>query len=565
MPPGGLFPAAPIYDRLDAGILSASLSGGVDSQWKDPTGFLPTLTFGTSTKTDQPFPSLPSVDHDGATVPGFGSEVWFDRVHIIPTQLELGNILSTQQRTIEVFNAFRVDRDVNNVVNNAGGGITFPGLPSLPHTIGTFNSLVINVTISTDGPPVVDGNIAIVLDIGTQLSLVTGRRVVMFPARPEADLREELLFLTDIIESWDGTEQRIRVRDRPRQRLVFEVLEESLERQQLQALLFEWLPRIWGVPLWFEERQLQADAATNDTTIQVDTTNAHFRAGGLVLIYEDQLNFEAFEIDSLTASSLTLTSALASDHAAADTTIIPVELAYARTQPSAPVFPLGQTRLTMEFTSIQPPDLADLTGWTMHNGRVVLDDPNLMRGRQKSESWQRRVQVLDPRAGNVRQFEITDRSRLVSSKVFYASTPALLWDIRQLLHSLGGSHKSFYLPSFRGDLSVVSTIAGGSDTVNVSNVGFTDLVAQRQPFGQLRLVKTDGTAHVRDITSSVEISETVERITVDSFFEGSPIPVPDILRLELMPLVRVRDDRARLTHSRPGRAVVEAEVITVKE
>lgn len=566
----GLFPSATIYDRLDVGgILSASLNGGVDSFWQAPAGFQQfdlTCLQNSSVKTDNDFPSLPSQNFSGDCLPTFGSEVWFDKIHVIPDLIALGNILSTQVRQIQVFSSFRSgNKELTTVDNNAGAGINIT-LPTLPFALEPYATLAVGVTISPEGPPVINGNITFNTDVRTAVVLITGQRVTVFTARPETPVEEVLEFLTDVMEARDGTEQRVTVRSVPRQRLTLKFLEEELERQNLDNLLFDWLARVWGVPIWQEERRLQADAAATDLTVQVDTTFSQFRAGGLALVFTDQFDAEALEIDSLTASSLTFTSPLLRAHSASNTTVMPVNLAYARTQPSAPRLRLGQQRLTMEFVTLDNQDVSDSSAFSVYKTKVLLDDPNLvLGGDRKGGQWTRRVEVLESPSGDPRQFGVTDRSRLVSSKGFFADGAQGVWQVRQLVHALKGSRISFYLPTFQNDLTLEADIGASATTFDVTKTGFHDFVQGRQPFGAVTLVKTDGTRITRDITGTAEFDDDTDRITIDTAFDSVAIPTSEVARMELTMLVRIRDDKVSFTHTRPGRAVVEMDVITVKE
>lgn len=560
---GVLWTAAIVYDRVVASVYPAGVTG-VASDWSLPiAGVIPgTFPTGTISGGDSSPPA--QVNSTGELWVEHG-DVWFGKLIIVPQAIALGNLLSTVTRTIELFNSYGVDKDYTTFVNNAGLGITITNQPGLPATIGTFNSIVLDVEITTTGPAVINGTLDFTVGGELLLALLTGSRVVLLPARPEKPVKEILEFKTDIIEAKDGTEQRIRVRDLPRQRIEMEYFGDEDESAHIHNLFFDWLGRLWGVPIWWEERQLGADAAIGATVLTVPTDYGDFRVGGTVLVYEDQFNFEAVEIDSFTANDITLTSPLLRGHLAKDTTVLPVRFAYARPNgPSEQHLTQGQSRITVIFTTIDNVDLADASAFPTYEGQVLLDEPNLIRGTSIGENWSQRAVRHDSIAGLLVQLPRNDRSRLATRKSFYSASPQRLWEVRQLLHFLQGSVAPFYLPSFRPDMRVTVDIGASAVTMDIKNIGFTDFVAQRQPFQNLRLLLKDGTAFVRQITDSTVIDLNTERITVDSSFSGSPILIADIRRVELVALVRIKNDRVTLEHNVPGYASVSMEVVTVQ-
>ena len=560
-----LWPSAILYDRVVAGVYP-SIIDGTSSVWVLPiTGVIPdSFAKSGATSGGDASPGTP-VNSTGILWDQFGGLAWFGQVIISPTLLALGNLLATQVRTIELFNSTGGDVSYTAFVNNVGAGVTITNQPGLPATIGTFNSIVLNVQISTVGPPTISGTLDFTVNSVLLLTALTGARVVMLPARPEKPVKEVLEFRTDIMEAKDGTEQRVRVRDNPRQRINLEFFEEDDEAANLRNLLFDWLPRVWGIPIWWEERQLGAAIAVNDLTITVDTTFGDFRVGGIVMIFEDQFNFEALEIDSFNATTITFTSPVLRTHAVKDTTVMPVRFAYANPNgPGEKHLIQGQSRISMDFTTIDNVDLADATPFPTYKGQVLLDEPNLIRGANISEGWSRRTVSLDPIAGPPVQLPMNDRSRLATRKSFFSATPQRLWEIRRLMHFLQGGVKPFYLPSFRPDVRVTVDIGASATIINIRNIGFTNFVVQRQPFQNVRLLKTDDTSFIRQITGSVVVDSDTEQITIDTAFSGSAIPVTDIKRLELVALVRMKKDRVTFEHALPGYAGVSMEVVTVQ-
>ena len=137
----------------------------------------------------------------GALAPNFGAD-WYDRIHVIPGRLALGNVISNLTRQIEVWNAWGSARMLSSVAaSGTTGGITLAGQPAPPLGFGPLQSRLYTLTVSTAGDPVIDAGYA--FDFGAERPLlsVTGRRIVVWSFRPDwsAGVTERLTWLTDVL------------------------------------------------------------------------------------------------------------------------------------------------------------------------------------------------------------------------------------------------------------------------------------------------------------------------------------------------------------------------------
>lgn len=558
---GVVWPSPVLFDRFTSGDLpNVITSNGTNAFWT-PSGAL-AMSLLAGDPDDSSNPSVGGSNYGGELWRTFGND-WFGKIILLPTSLNLGNVLSTQLHKLEIFNSFGISKNLTSFTNNSDSGISITDLPGLPAAIGTFNSIILTMKVVTTGPPSIVGT----LDFGTtEYTLVltlSGSRLVLFPYRPEQPLQEILESLTDILRSQDDSEQRVRARQTPRQSYSMTVFEEDVEASDLRVHMFDYQARLWGVPNWHEERSLGADVSAGLDTVVVDTTYSEFKVGGLAVMHRGARDFEVLEVKSLTASSLVFTSVLEKSYLAKDTSVIPVKLGYIRGNPGSQRFILGEEKLRVVFDIVDVDDSGDLTPWAMYDGRVILDY-NAVSGETLREEWRRRAPRLDNQVGRILQFQLADRSRFSTSKGFVFQNSQELWELRQLFHGLHGSQVAFWLPTFRRDLFLSTDIGAGSSTIDVDNIGYTDFVFQRAPLTNVRLIKTDGTAITRKITNSTVISSAVERLTVDSAFSGSAIPASDVERIEFLMLCRVADDRMEIEHERPGEGTARVGILAVK-
>jgi hypothetical protein len=551
------------HERLIPTTLTLSLNVPLSNRWQAPSladynvevGLLTVSGYARSTF------DPPNVSLVGYPVPVFDDD-YFDQILLNPAQLNLGNLLSTQTRSVEVASTYLTPRVWNGITNNIGPGSVLANLPSFPYTILPFGNYVLQLTLEALGPPAIQGDLLFDFDV-VDLSLpVTGRRLVIFPFRPQSGVDETLEWATDILEAYNGDEQRMSLLDAPRQRIQYDVRTSGQDDSKLGAMLYDWLARIWGVPVWWEQQPLVNGLAAGVTEIPCDTTVGDFRVGSLVLIYENSVVFEAYEIESMTSVAITVGAPTLNTYSS-QAVVLPVRQAYAKTTPQRTREQSGDALSKIEFLTLDNEDLSNVTGATTYDGKVLLDDFNYTDG-SSSESWARPVVIIDNTSGRVLQSSRTDRSKITSRKRWEPLGLADVWRVRRLLHSFKGSRISFWLPTFNNDLVLVQTIGASATSIRVQDTFYTTYVQSRRPLADIRVTLVNGTVYTRRITGS-EVDGTDEVLTLSASLSGSPITVAQVQRIELMMLVRIENDKAKFKHLRAGEAIVEIDVCTVKE
>lgn len=535
----------------------------------DPTFAL----YGTVTRGVKP--GYQKFSHAAYVMPGYDEDL-FNHFLVVPSALALGNLLSDQAKTLEIANMYFIDKEVSGVVNHAGGGINFPGLPSLPVTLHPFSSLIVSVAISAAGQPTINGTIELdAADVGganpQALSVpVTGQRITLWVWSPEQFYTEEIQWATDVIESYDGTEQRISMRLTPRQVLTFTNFQTDPQQDiQMRLALFNWMAQVWGVPIWWEQAPMTAQMNSGDVSIPVNTANADYRVGGLVFIRNPMNQTEAFEINTITTNAITITSGAVNTYPKGSQ-VMPIRTAYAKTQTQQQVYIVGAEKLNIQFTTLDNVDLSAIAGsFTTYQGLVVLDDINFVDD-MLSESMDRHgVVAMDNISGILYQQFATDRSRVYSIKTWWTDTKDQIWPIRQFFHALRGSQKTFWLPTNRNDLQLAASISGGATTFSVKYSGYSLFGLDKnglpmRPFGDLRITLTNGTKILRQILGAVSVGGVTETFTVDSTITATTLTVSQVARIEFLQLMRIADDKALLTHDHPGRSQIVINCVGVK-
>lgn len=478
-------------------------------------------------------------------------DFWYEKIHLLPRLVqELGNIISTQVINVELYNAHRTDDIIiTSVTDNLDPGVVMTGVPVPPFTINSQRSLSAQVTINTTGGFNVDSSYTFHAEDSTSYTLyITGTRIVLFPIRPEAPLREHIIFDTTILEATDGSEQRIANRKNPRG--MFEMtIKES--RQRMEMLLFDRQSKIVATPAWHEPSFLTSDITAGDYTVNVNTTDyANFYVGGHAIVFKDEFTYDALLIDSMTSTSLTFDSPVTNNYSSSNKKIhvMPLMVAWFNHQVSAAKNVYNEQTFSIRLdVDATDHDIADASSWNTYDGKVFLDDPNMIDGNVLAEVLERKVLVLDNVTGFMAQHSIWERNKRRSFKGFKTNTREELWKLRKLLHYLKGQQVSFYIPTFSKDLIPNQTLVNTTSVFNMDNIGYTINARDRFPKDYFRMHLTNGTILTRGIVNSSEISTAVEQLTVDAPWPYD-IQIDDIERIEFLEKIRINVDDIVITH-----------------
>lgn len=128
-----------------------------------------------------------------------------------------------------------------------------------------------------------------------------------FPLPPSGQVTETLEFLTDVVLTHDGSEDRTPNRSVARKSFAFDIPTNLNTVQGPFNLAYQNLRGKWAVPLWSEGQFVGTVAGTE---ISVDPSISDFREDGLVLIYQNSRVWEVAQIATVGGDKITLTSSV---------------------------------------------------------------------------------------------------------------------------------------------------------------------------------------------------------------------------------------------------------------
>lgn len=118
---------------------------------------------------------------------------------------------------------------------------------------------------------------------------------------PISPVKETLSFLTDIVDTHNGGEDRTPLRSKPRQSYAY-TFPVSLETMaKLFNIQYGAIRKKWALPIWTEAQQV---AVVSGTSIAVDTALSDFRVGDFVYIYASKSKSYIRQILAIDAASI---------------------------------------------------------------------------------------------------------------------------------------------------------------------------------------------------------------------------------------------------------------------
>jgi len=508
---------------------------------------------------------LPRAGLTGAADRSFRDD-WYHRIHVRPAAIDFGNLVSAVSHPVEVWNAFLSPVSLNAIEGTGADGVSLSGQLPPPLVYGALASRVHTVVASTQGSPVLSARYVLRFSNGARSTLtVTGRRVVVFGFAPNwaSGITERLAWLTDVLESYDGSEQRIRLRSVPRRSFEFQLDLAGQNVRVLETLLHAWAARVFAVPVWTDRTVLAVPLSLGATAVSVsDAANADYRAGGLVAFWSDNQHHEVGEILSLAGNALTLKQPLSRGWPAGARGF---PARFARIDGDAvvahPTDALASARVRLEVED--PSVVPAIDGPSAYRGYRVLEwRPN--RIEDLTDTWRRKLAVLDYGTGPVSVDDLSGRPVVGKRLRFTFRSRATIQAFRAWLHARQGRAVPFWLSSGQSDVEVTRPIHAADQHLAVRNIGYARYLASPTIRRDVAIRVAGGAVHYRRITGATEISEDEELLTLDSGL-GVTIPLSRVLQVSFLDLVRLEADAQELFWETDGIVQAVLEVLTVQE
>lgn len=491
---------------------------------------------------------------DGFHAAGFLADYYY-RVHVRPRVIELGNLLSTQVRDVEVWSAYFEPQLLSSLSQVGTDGITLTQPQVPPTSFAALEARTYTLNISTNGAPVINALYTFNFPTDHPTLTVTGRRVVVWPFIPQTEHRETLEWQTDVLPSFNN-EQRLALRTAPRQAFSHEFQLDTYQFSKAKAIATQWAHRVYGIPVWAEATRV-GPLLAGTTELMLDTANADYRDNDIVLVWESDTHFVAAENLQVLSDRIVLKLPLEDSYQNAYV----APLRFART-PQGMSFRRNAHDITVAnatFQVVQNKDLGAAVGYPQYRGKDVLTDRTILVS-DLNERISRSVDEFDNGSGPI---AVDIKNSWVSSAkaiTFDTLTRAQRWAARRWIHSRRGRQKAFWLPSWNPDLILLEDVGPTGAALTVRPIGYPLYYGVKDIVIQL---KNGSRVFARVLSGSVD-SNGNEVLSLAAQV-GTGFTVADVELICFMSHVRLNTDRVEIRHTYAGRATTVVPVMETPE
>lgn len=500
----------------------------------------------------------------GSVLPSYFQDYYF-RIHANPSSLDLGNLLSSQSRTISFWNAFLVPVNVTSVGLDVpeGMGVVPPvGYETTPFNLPALTEITYTLSVSLDGPPNINASLIFASDEGTYSIPITGSRVTLFSFLPDwgPGLDETLSARSSVYRAPDGTEQSVSMRRRFRRSFSIPYTVKDVDAQLFENLLFGWQSRLYGLPIWPEQSYLSAPIVNGTTAFEADISDRTFVPNGLVMVFsgKDHTNGEVREILSLTSSGGSVKVPFDKSWPAG-ARIVPVALAAAEPQVQGVRHVPTVMQIAVSFDcepSATDPNMPEATAPALYRGYELY---------LKRTNWRSSLPVnsvsdvnrIDFQGGTFKLRSSSGFSSIGRSHVFTFKTLAEIADFRAWIRRRLGKAVGVWMPSGAEDFTPAGVITSANLDFLVKTNGYAALVAQNESRRDIFIKLRNGQYFCRRITDSLDLGDGTTRLSIDQNL-GITVNPEDVYQFSLLSFYRLASDDVTLHWYVPG--VIESTV-----
>lgn len=354
---------------------------------------------------------------------------------------------------------------------------------------------------------------------------------------------ERLEWLTDVLQSESGAEQRRKLRQYPRRSLEASFSRFGDNRNLIDSYLTGVGQRFGLVPLWWDETPI-SNAYAGSVDVFGDFNLREFFANDVVLIRRPGLlDYELNVIATRSPTQLTLLYGTQKD--IVNATITPLRVAQVRDQ-------LGGTQLTdavrqyqLRFYTIEAADYT--TGWTFPiynrtNLAVLNWIPNY---REKLDlTYDRVAYTWDNQVGNP---YIVDPGATATTNEKYGYTiygREAMHDFKSNIYKMAGRWRELHVPTGHDEFVLTRDISNSEGALIVARSGYNQYALSQQAIRKDILIEMyDGSVKFNTIISS-RVVEDEEWLFLSETIDS--VPKEQVRRISYMPRSRLDIDAVEI-------------------
>lgn len=430
---------------------------------------------------------------------------FYEHIHFSPDPFSFGDVVEVQSKSLNIWNAFLISKTLSSLDT----GDSLLEMNPVPTVLAPLESYSTNLIASPGGTDNLDATMLFTWSgIPVRKLHVTGTRVAVFPYQARPQWQEVYEWVTDVIKSVNGTEQRTRLRQNPRITLNVEYPIPLDDKRRANNLAYGWLKGGWILPIWTDILEA-GPVSRGATSLAVATAETSLLYADKLVVWESYRKYEAVNVVSNNGSTIVIEEGLTNTYAN------PIILAAAKVRPNT-----GIVRSTSGYSSVISSAFRVL-GWpypaesvpSQYKGEdVCLDLQFLAEAGTVTDNYLTRVDEVSNQVANSEFFfpwTDTQQARIYNVNNDNASETLAF---KRWLARRAGKQRPFWSPTFEEDFRL-------QQSGNIS----TGLICQSDSYSTFASRRThiaiqfkDGTWAFREIINHTTEADGLYNLSLDT-------------------------------------------------
>jgi hypothetical protein len=490
-------------------------------------------------------PTKPDHTDTSRLMPGMESD-YYNNVWVIPDLIEVRNPPIGVPQEFGIWNACL---QPNEILNVYGDGTI--GLESSVESGEEYKRLQLirhSITLTPLAPIEIDASYIFNFLIGAGSLIFKASRAVVLYEPAEAPLKQVYEWKTDVIRAYDGQEQRVLIRPKPRCHLEYNILFTSDAKIRTQrANLFTSISSPMVFPLWHEAFYLNTQASQGTKDLYGDFSLRDFKVGDfLLLVSSSNSHSELVKVFFESDGHIILENDLNANFPSG-TTVYPCEVAYINDGTRISRFPVNVAQMVVSGKVIEIKSLGGRTASLTTFDNLPLLDVRPLNNSLVDDAFTINSEEVD--FGNVyRVYASQELPRVSGKREYVIRSRQELQFFKLFLDTIAGQSKPFYCPSFREDLRIAVQPEQGSSQLDIfSEEQYAQDWYKSDAHKSIMLVTMDGARQPKKVTSAVDNQNGTTTISIDPPLTDTVLG-STIASIEYMQKVRLGEDKVTFNH-----------------
>lgn len=476
------------------------------------------------------------------------ADIFYFRIWIIPRVLDAQNPLINTPIPFRIWNAFLTPNEILAITPTNGDGLELSVEPT--DIFETLEYREVFITITPDAPYQIDATFDFDFEYGGSLFRFLAVLADIMPLMPNSPIIERYEWKTDILPSYDGTDQRIALRTRPRRFFTFDFeLINDADRKEIYDIIYKTSDRTIVAPAYQYQARLKQKTVIGDNKLYFNTKRADVRIGEDVVVIAKNGFQYLYNVSTVAEDHVVITTAFSSVIA----TGAIVATTFGARLPNRSGLSMNTRSGRAQF-NLQLVENRDQIAQP-ENGIVLptLDGiPKLLRNplsdAEAGETFDTGIEIIDNETGRPQFFTAWDQKFVEGTRRFLIQTlfdPEEMEYWRTWLDYFRGQQRSFYLPTYREDLFHVKSSEILITQIEVEGTEYATEYANSPSYSALQVETNKGVFEAK-----VSAAENLGQSTRIYFAEPLTEDIVDleIYRISYLMLVRLANDSVTLTH-----------------